>query len=131
MAETQDAFAELVQLRTEMEQVGGMVDALVRYHPEVKEQILQEFTKSGDDIMKVIFQLIDGRKTQKEIISELKARGIATSGPTVTRRIDRLRYLELISLVTRKDGSPVYIHSRLSKALGLMRKFGKLEDVSA
>lgn len=131
MAETPDAFAELVQLRTEMEQVGGMVDALVRYHPEIKEQVIKEFTKEEDGVMKAIFQLIDGRKTQKEIMTELEACGVITSAPTVTRRIDRLRYLDLIVLVTRKDKSPVYIHSRLSKALGLMRVFGKLDGLNA
>ena len=131
MAESLDALSELVQLRTEVEQQGGMINALVRYHPEIKTQILEEFDK--DETMKVIYQLIDGKRTQKEILQELQQRSVPNaSQPTVSRRIDRLRDdLNLIVLVRRTEGSPVYIHSKLGKVLGLPRKFGKLDKLSA
>lgn len=129
MAESLDALTELMQLRAEVEQQSGMINALVRYHPEIKTQVLEEFQK--DQVLTCIYQLVDGKRSQKDIIAELKLRKIqGASGPTVTRRIERLRDdLNLIVLIGRADGSPVYVHSRLGRVLGLVRKLGKLNKL--
>lgn len=131
MAESLDAFAELRSLRLEVEQQGGMLNALVRYSPEIKNQVIDEFKK--DPVMTIIYQLIDGKRSQKEIIAELTRRGVkGASAPTVTRRIERLRDDLYVIMLLRADGqSPIYAHSRLGRVLGIGRSLGKLEKFDA
>jgi len=127
MSESHDALSEIMKLRGEVDQQGEMLDALVRYDPQVQESILGEFKK--DKVLVMIYLLIDGRRTQKVIIEELKQHGVSgASAPVVTQKLKHLRgYMNVVVPLQRVGGSVVYGHSRLGRALRLDRKLRKLE----
>lgn len=127
MAESSDAYSEIRNIRLELDQQGHMLNALVRYHPEVREQILAELKK--DEVMKITYQLIDGKLSQDEIIKELLARKVKGASPAnAAKKLQRLRDdLNIISVLGMKGKSIVYIHNRLGKSLRLLRSLGKLD----
>lgn len=130
MAESLDAFAEISSIRAELEEHGAILSAIVRSNPELKESILEELKK--DSVMKLVYQLVDGQRTQKEIISEVKLRGVNTTEMTISRKIEKLReVIFLIHLVGTRNGSPVYARSRLGIVLNIPRAVGKLEKLNA
>lgn len=127
MAETDAAYTEIRSVRLELEQQGSMLDAMVRYTPDIKKHITDEIQK--DPLLVLIFQLVGTGLSQKEIIAELRRRKAAkTSDATVSRRIEKLRAdLHVIVGVGFKDGSPMYGYSRLARALSIQRTVGKLD----
>jgi hypothetical protein len=129
MTESLDAFAELSSIRAELDEQGSILSAIVRSNPELKESILETLNK--DTLMKMVYQLVDGKLTQKEIIAEIKSRGVTTTEMSISRKIEKLReVLFLIHLVRSQGGSPVYARSRLGIVLNIPRAIGKLEKLS-
>ncbi len=129
MAESLDAFAEISSIRAELEEQGAILSAIVRSYPELKDVTVQELKK--DPLLKMVYQLVDGQKTQKEIIAEVKLRGLTTTEMSISRKIEKLReVLFLIHLVGTRRGSPVYARSRLGIVLNIPRAVGKLEKLN-
>lgn len=129
MAESSDALSEIKKLRGEVDQQGEMLDALVRYDPRVRDNILEEF--NNDKVMSMVYLLIDGVKTQQQIVEGLKALGIkGTSAPMVTRKMTTLRTQMRVITPVAKDGrSWIYAHNRLGRALSLTKNIRKMHSV--
>ena len=120
MAESIDAFAELTKVRIEVEEVGTMVDALVR-DSAVKDEILLEM--NTDEGLSQIYRLIDGERSQNDILTALKSAGVrGASAATVSRKLLRCKDLGLIVFDHRQGNSMVYRHSRLDRVLGISRR---------
>jgi hypothetical protein len=122
MPESPDLFAEVALLRDEVEEQGEMIDSLVRASgKELKAEILNAMKE--DPALAQIFLLVDGRRTQGEIVKVLtdrKVKGASAAG--VSLRMQRLhKDLYLVHLVRRVAGGNVYRRSRLDQALGISR----------
>lgn len=125
MPETHDLFNEVAQIKDEVEDVREMVDALVRVNSnELKTDILREM--NADRALAEVFLLIDGSRSQGEILKALQERGGKGASPaSVSRKVDRLNELNLIHFVRREAAGKVYRTARLADVLGLRRALGK------
>jgi hypothetical protein len=129
MSETNEALSEIKKLRSEVDQQGEMLDALVRYDPRVRDSILEEFAK--DIVLATVYLLCDGSRTQQQIVENVKTLNInGTSAPMITRKIDKLRNtMRVITPVTQEGRSWIYTHSRLGRALNLTKSIRKIHNL--
>lgn len=129
MPESSDALLEIKKLRSEVDQQGEMLDALVRYDPRVRDSILDEF--KGDKVLATVYLLIDGAKTQQQIVESAKSLSIkGASAPMITRKITLLRTQMRVITPVAKDGrSWIYAHNRLGRALSLTKNIRKMHNL--
>ena len=129
MSETNEALSEIKKLRSEVDQQGEMLDALVRHDPRVRDSILEEFEK--DIVLATVDLLFDGSRTQQQIVENVKTLSIkGTSAPMITRKIDKLRdTMRVITPVTQEGRSWIYAHSRLGRALNLTKSIRKIHNL--
>jgi len=109
-------------MRYELEEVGEMVNALVRMNArELKPQLLAEMKQ--DPALADVFLLVDGATSQGEILKRLQGRGNkGASAASVSRKLDRLaKELHLIHFASRNKTGNVYRLTRLAEVLGLRR----------
>jgi hypothetical protein len=121
MPESPDLFGEVGAMRDELEEQGAMMNALVRASsPAMRQTIMDAF--DADPGLREVFRLIDGRRSQGQIVAELAGSDIkGTSKSAVSRHIDELVHEGLISRVGRTRDGVVYKKSRLDAALGISR----------
>ena len=126
MPETHDLFNEVAQIKDEVEDVREMVDALVRVNSsQLKADILKEMV--SDRALAEVFLLIDGSRSQGEILKALQERGVRGASPaTVSRKLERLVELNLVHFVRREAAGKVYRTARLAEVLGLRRALAKV-----
>ena len=124
MAESNELFNEVAQMRDELEEQGAMIDALVHIGGDKRrDEILADLRK--DEALREIYLLVDGKRTQGEIVADLEARGIAKKS-AVSVKFDRLvKDYNLIQLVRRQAGSKVYRRTRLGETLKIDRALEK------
>lgn len=129
MSETNEALSEIKKLRSEVDQQGEMLDALVRYDPRVRDSILEEFKK--DRVLAEVYLLFDGNRTQQQIVENMKTLNTkGASAPMITRKIDKLRNtMRVITPVAQKGKSWIYTHSRLGRALSLTKNIRKMHNL--
>jgi hypothetical protein len=126
MAETLDLFAEVAAMRDELEEQGTMIDALVRTSgSSFRDQVMAVMT--DDPTLAEVYRLVDGQRTQAEILETLRSRGMkGASSRGISERMAKLHDLDLIMLVDRRaGGAKVYRRTRLDRALGISRALGK------
>lgn len=89
-----------------------------------KDQIMAGLMEKfhNDSTLVKVYQAIDGRKTQKEIGSD-----ISVSDPTVSRRINSLLEMDLIELVRSTKDGKVYQYTKMERLLKINRELEKLE----
>ena len=122
MPESLDLSNDVAQMRYELEEVGEMVNALVRMNArELKPQLLAEMKQ--DPALADVFLLVDGATSQGEILKRLQGRGNkGASAASVSRKLDRLaKELHLIHFASRNKTGNVYRLTRLAEVLGLRR----------
>jgi hypothetical protein len=126
MAESIDLFNEVRQLRSRVEEIGGMTEALVRAQSaELKSAMLERLAK--DQALKAAFLAVDGQKSQGQVLEVLtKAKIRGASPATVSRKIDVLeKELHLIELVDRTAKGKIYRRTNLDRILGISRQLEK------
>jgi hypothetical protein len=124
MPESDELFGEVGALRDEIEEQGAMLNALVRSSsPALRQTLVDAF--EADPGLREVFRLIDGKRSQAQIVAELKNSGIkGTSRSAVSRHLDELVFDGLINRVGRTKDGIVYRKSRLDGALGISRALG-------
>ena len=129
MSETNEALSEIKKLRSEVDQQGEMLDALVRHDPRVRDSILEEFEK--DIVLATVYLLFDGSRTQQQIVEIVKTLNIkGASAPMITRKIDKLRdTMRIITPIAQESRSWIYAHSRLGRALNLTKSIRKIHSL--
>lgn len=129
MPETSETLSEIKKLRSEVDQQGEMLDALVRYDPRVRDSILDEF--KNDKVLAAVYLLVDGNKTQQQIVESMKALNIkGASAPMITRKITALRtHMRVITPVAKDGKSWIYAHNRLGRALSLTKNIRKIHNL--
>lgn len=122
MPESLDAYSELREIRARVEGIEHRQEMLVRAHSkEILNTIWQYIDK--EETLGEVYLLIDGKRTQQDIIDALKAQGIEVSQPTVSRRLATLTSaLGLIEVAERDGGGVRYRKSELDRILHLTPK---------
>ncbi len=112
-------------MRDELEEQGTMIDALVRASGgSFRDHVIT--TLGNDPTLADVYRLVDGHRTQAEILELLRSRGMKGASPRgISERMTKLQHLDLIMLVDRRGGAKVYRHTRLDRALGISRTLGK------
>jgi hypothetical protein len=126
MPESMDLYAEVAKLRDEVEDVNEMVQVLVRVGgDEEKKKILGKMRK--DAALAEVFLLVDGSRSQTEILKDLQKRGIpGASSATVSRKLEVLhKEHHLIHFVRRTASGNVYRLTRLAQVYDLGRALKK------
>jgi hypothetical protein len=126
MSETIDLFNEVRQLRSRVEEIGGMTEALVRAQSgELIKAMLERF--DSDASLKSTFLAVDGQRSQGEILEVLKrGKTKGASAATVSRKIDTLeKELHMIELSNRTAKGKIYKRTNLDRILGISRRFEK------
>ena len=127
MSETNEALSEIKKLRSEVDQQGEMLDALIRYDPIIRDSILDEFKK--DKVLSAVYLLIDGVRTQQQVTDTMKITQGA-SQPTVTRKVRELKdQMRVIAPIAKDGNSWIYTHNRLGRALSLTEKIRKMHNL--
>lgn len=129
MAESDELFNEVAQLRDEVEEQGAMIKSLVRQTgKERRDQILSDMSK--DTALRESYLMVDGKRTQGEIAAELDSRGIAKKS-SVSLKFEKLaRDYDLIQHVRRHKGGKVYRRTGLGATLGIDRELEKASKVA-
>ncbi|MEX0666092.1 MAG: hypothetical protein WD598_15180 [Acidimicrobiia bacterium] len=120
MGETPELYAEVANLRDEVEEQGAMLDALVRSSSR-RSEILDALDK--DEALRAVLLLIDGNRAQNDVVDALRAQGVSgASAATVSRKVDILaNELGLVLLSRQHAGGKVYRRTRLERALNIVR----------
>jgi hypothetical protein len=124
MAESDELFNEVAQLRDEVEEQGAMIGALVHIGGnELRNEILQDMEK--DRALREVYLLVDGKRTQGEIAADLDKRGIAKKS-AVSLKFEKLAEdYGLIQHVRRAKAGKIYRRTRLAKTLKIDRGLDK------
>lgn len=124
MAESDELFNEVAQLRDEVEEQGAMIGALVHIGGnELRNEILQDMEK--DRALREVYLLVDGKRTQGEIAADLDTRGIAKKS-AVSLKFEKLAEdYGLIQHVRRAKAGKIYRRTRLAKTLKIDRRLDK------
>jgi hypothetical protein len=125
MAESDELFNEVAQMRDELEEQGAMIDALVHVGGEkLRTQILDDMEK--DVALREVYLGVNGSRTQQEIVQDLDSRGIAKKS-SVSLKFDRLANdYKLIQPVRRAKAGMIYKRTRLGKTLNIERALEKI-----
>jgi len=109
-------------MRDEIEEQGAMINALVRASsPELRKSLLDAF--EADQALQEIYKLINGERSQGQIVAALAGRNLKGSSRTaVSNKIDLLVHEGLIARVGRTKDGIIYRKSRLDAALGISRE---------
>ena len=123
MPETPDLFNEVALLRDQVEDMAKSVSALTR-QTGLREDVLAAMAK--DPLLASIFLLVDGVRTQNQIVAALKANGDGGSQATVSRKLDLLiEDHDLVRITTRAADGNRYVHTQLAKDLKIKRALDK------
>jgi CRP-like cAMP-binding protein len=122
MPESEELYAQVDALTREVQEHGVILRSLLRTQArELRDAITAEM--DVDPLLARILLLVDGVRTQGEIVEELnRSQHGATSQPTVSRKMSHLRDdLGLIAPIRRTKQGQVYKRTVLDEALGVSR----------
>ena len=119
MPESVELFNEIASLRDQVDDMSRSVAALTR-KSGFKDDILEAM--AADKMLADIFLLVDGKRSQVEILAELKAATKTGSAASVSRKIDILvEDWDLIRPTGRSSKGISYVQTSLAKDLGIAR----------
>jgi hypothetical protein len=126
MAESDEIFNEVAQIRDELEEQGAMIDALVHVGGTLfRDEILADMEK--DRALREVYRLVDGKRTQGEIAAELDSLSIAKKS-SVSLKFDKLaEEYKIIQLVRRTGAGKIYKKTRLGRTLKIGRAIEKMK----
>lgn len=76
----------LLAIHARLGTIEGKINLVARADRESILRVLKEAV-DGDPLLGQIYLLLDGKRSQREILEELTSHGILTSQPTVSRRM--------------------------------------------
>lgn len=109
-------------MRARLEGIEHRQEMLVRAHADEILQTIWDFIDK-DAMLGEVFLLVDGKRTQLDIVAALKQKGISASQPTVSRKLTKLNIeLGLVEIGDRDAAGTVYTKSELDRILHLTPK---------
>lgn len=119
----EETFHELRLIRSRLEAIEHTQEVLVRVDAAaIWADIEAAFDK--EPLLADVYQLLGHGRTQQELVAGLKEKGAsATSQPTVSRALGKLRVdLQIVTVVQSDGRGTVYGHTRLHRILGLEKR---------
>lgn len=109
-------------MRARLEGIEHRQEMLVRAHADEILQTIWHFIDK-DETLGEVFLLVNGKRTQQDIVAALKQNRISASQPTVSRKLKKLmNELELVEVVDRDATGATLRKSDLNKILHLTPK---------
>jgi len=125
MPESLDAYAELRAMRARLEGIEHRQEMLVRAHSEEILATVWEYI-DRDEMLAEIFLLVDGTRTQKDILAELSRRGTPVAKGGLSTKLKTLRNeLGLVEISERDATGATLRKSDLDKILHLTTKVAR------
>jgi hypothetical protein len=122
MPESLDAYAELRAMRARLEGIEHRQEMLVRAHSDEILATVWEYV-DRDEMLGEIFLLVDGARTQKDILAELSRRGTPIAKGGLSTKLKTLRNeLGLVEISDRDATGATLCKSDLDKILHLTAK---------
>jgi hypothetical protein len=122
MPESLDAYAELRAMRARLEGIEHRQEMLVRAHSDEILATVWEYI-DRDAMLGEIFLLVDGARTQKDILAELNRRGTPIAKGGLSTKLKTLRNeLGLVEISERDATGATLRKSDLDKILHLTAK---------
>lgn len=123
MAESNELFSEIATLKDQVDDIRRSVSAIAR-STDVTGKVLKAM--ESDPLMAEVFLLVDGFRTQKEIVAKLKVDKKGGSQATVSRKIDFLiEDWDLVRPASRSGNGITYVQTSLAKDLKIARALSK------
>lgn len=121
MPESVEGFGELQKLRREVQDLKAISAALLHAQPDLATRILDLLRK--DEVLSRILLLVDGGRSQNEILAQLQAEKVrGSSKGNVSVKFDRLsKDLGLIAFDRRTKAGSIYRKTVLDDALKVSR----------
>jgi transcriptional regulator of acetoin/glycerol metabolism len=122
VTDSPEVYGEIRLIRARLDGIEHMTEVLVRaQHKEILPEIMAAL--QNDDLLRRIYLLVDGKRTQQEVGMALEEQGVSGDKTTVSRRLEKLyKELHLLELVDQTGRGKVYIKSRLDQTLGITRR---------
>jgi hypothetical protein len=89
MGDDEELQNALLAIHSRLGTIEGKINLVARAEREELLRVLEEAVRR-DPLLGQIYLLIDGKRTQQEILAELTTFGILSSQPTVSRRMGNL-----------------------------------------
>lgn len=126
MADSLELFSEIRQVRMRIEAIEHTQEVLIRAHAEAIEKEIWEHM-GEDDVLAQVYLLVDGHRSQKDIVEVMQAQGASgASHASVSRRIERLsKELHLIELAEQTKAGKTYRRTALDRILSISRKLAR------
>ena len=120
MPETPDTAHEIKQIRFKLESIEGTQELLLK---EKADALRAQLKALFDDTpqLKEVYLAVNGESTQAEIVDALKATGLKTSQPTVSRRMTTLEEHGLIEKIDSPKGTVLKKKDVIERVLRLSR----------
>jgi hypothetical protein len=121
MPESLDGFAEIQKLRHEVEDLKAITGAILENQSDYAEKLISRL--KGDPVLKRVFLLVDGERSQAEIVAIILGEGLAgASRPTIYRKFEILaKDMGLIVFDRKVKGGSVFRRTTLDDALKISR----------
>jgi hypothetical protein len=120
---TDDIHNQLLKIHSRLDGIEHTQEVLVRADAtRIWRQIEEAFDK--EPVLADIYELVDGIRTQTQIVEALKAQGAAVNSPmTVSRSLKRLREELQIVIAIEGAGGQGTVHAKtgLHRILGMNR----------
>jgi DNA-binding transcriptional ArsR family regulator len=125
MADDLETFGEIRQIRMRIEAIEHTQEVQIRAHRETIEKDIWD-QMDGDGVLAQVYLLVDGHRSQKDIVEAMQEQGAAVaSQPTVSRKLDKLSEMHLIEVVDRTKSGNIYKRTAIDRILGIARKLEK------
>lgn len=89
MAEDEELQNALLAIHSRLGTIEGKINLVARAEREQVLRVLEEAVRR-DPLLGQIYLLIDGKRTQQDILAQLTSLGIVSSQPTISRRMANL-----------------------------------------
>jgi hypothetical protein len=119
MADNENMESALYAIHSRLGVIEGKVNLVARAEREHLLGLIEERVRE-DALTGQIYLLLDGRRTQREVLEQLGALGIQSSQPSVSRRMTKMETEEGIIVHVGTGGASIYAHDpAMEKVLNL------------
>ena len=122
MPESDELNAAIGHIKHKVDSMDQTLERLLRVNGKALISDLMEQFRA-DKMLKEVYLAIDGSRTQKEI-----SKSTGHSEPTVSRRIETLKDLDLIELIRSSNDGKVYQYTKMEKLFKISKLLRGLDQ---
>jgi hypothetical protein len=112
MTNDEEIHNALLAIHSRLNTIDGKVTLVARADRDRVLQVIEEGVRHSP-LVGQIYLLLDGKRSQRQIMAELKRKGVSTSEPTISRRMaDMGREYGIAEYVTTTAAGKIYRKNR-------------------